>query len=273
MVFLSAFTTKTAVYVLLRGFPGAELLIYLGLFMVFYGIIYAILENDMRRILAYSIVNQVGLHGDGHRHRHGDGAQRHRRARLHAHHLQGAAADVGRLGALHDGQAQMHRSRRPVPHHAAHHALRHRRRAVDLVFPADFGLRLEVDDLRRRGPAASRRRLVSCSPPASAGVFLHAGIKFPWFVFFQKDSGLRPAEPPWNMRARHAAFAGALHRPSASRPVRFTRCCRSRSSSCPTPASHVVFQLQLLLFSGLAFFLMLGWLKRTLTITLDIDWF
>ena len=61
MVFLSAFTTKTAVYVLLRAFPGTELLIYVGLFMVFYGIIYAILENDMRRILAYSIVNQVGF--------------------------------------------------------------------------------------------------------------------------------------------------------------------------------------------------------------------
>ena len=52
-VFLSAFTTKTAVYVLLRGFPGTELLIWVGLFMVFYGIVYALLENDMRRILAY----------------------------------------------------------------------------------------------------------------------------------------------------------------------------------------------------------------------------
>jgi len=61
MVFLSAFTTKVAVYVLLRAFPGTELLIYVGLFMVFYGIIYAILENDMRRILAYSIINQVGF--------------------------------------------------------------------------------------------------------------------------------------------------------------------------------------------------------------------
>ena len=61
MVFLSAFTTKTAVYVLLRGFPGTELLIYVGLFMIFYGIIYALLENDMRRILAYSIINQVGF--------------------------------------------------------------------------------------------------------------------------------------------------------------------------------------------------------------------
>ena len=60
-VFLSAFTTKTAVYSILRGFPGTELLIYLGLIMIFYGIIYALLENDMRRILSYSIVNQVGF--------------------------------------------------------------------------------------------------------------------------------------------------------------------------------------------------------------------
>ncbi|MBW7931941.1 MAG: Na+/H+ antiporter subunit D, partial [Gammaproteobacteria bacterium] len=51
-VFLSAFTTKTAVYVLLRGFPGTEFLVWIGLFMVFYGIVYALLENDMRRILA-----------------------------------------------------------------------------------------------------------------------------------------------------------------------------------------------------------------------------
>jgi multicomponent Na+:H+ antiporter subunit D len=60
-VFLSAFTTKTAVYVLLRGFPGTEILIWVGIFMIFYGIVYALLENDMRRILAYSIVNQVGF--------------------------------------------------------------------------------------------------------------------------------------------------------------------------------------------------------------------
>ena len=60
-VFLSAFTTKTAVYVLLVGFPGEGVLLWFGLYMVFYGIIYALLENDMRRILAYSIVNQVGF--------------------------------------------------------------------------------------------------------------------------------------------------------------------------------------------------------------------
>ena len=107
---------------------------------------------------------------------------------------------------------------------------------------------------------------------ASAGVFLHAGIKFPWFVFFQKDSGLRPPEPPWNMRAAMILFAafcigiGVLPGPLyAMLPYKV--------DYVPYTASHVVFYLQLLLFSGLAFFLMLGWLKRTLTITLDLDWF
>src|SRR5690606_15925142 len=60
-VFLSAFTTKTAVYALLRGFPGTELLVWIGLFMVFYGVVYALLAHAMRRILSYSIVDQVGF--------------------------------------------------------------------------------------------------------------------------------------------------------------------------------------------------------------------
>jgi multicomponent Na+:H+ antiporter subunit D len=60
-VFLSAFTTKTAVFVLWVAFAGAPILVWVGLYMIFYGIIYALLENDMRRILAYSIVNQVGF--------------------------------------------------------------------------------------------------------------------------------------------------------------------------------------------------------------------
>lgn len=106
---------------------------------------------------------------------------------------------------------------------------------------------------------------------ASAGVFLHAGIKFPWFVFFQKDSGLRPPEPPLNMLASMALMAffciglGIYPKPLYDMlpyPVDYV----------PYTGAHVVYQLQLLLFSGLAFFLMLGLLKRTMTITLDVDW-
>ena len=59
-VFLSAFTTKTAVYVLARGFPGWEVLIFLGVIMALYGVVFAVLENDIRRLLAYHIISQVG---------------------------------------------------------------------------------------------------------------------------------------------------------------------------------------------------------------------
>ena len=60
-IFLSAYTTKTAVFALIVIFAGTKILIYIGLYMIMYGIIYALLENDIRRILAYSIVNQVGF--------------------------------------------------------------------------------------------------------------------------------------------------------------------------------------------------------------------
>ena len=101
---------------------------------------------------------------------------------------------------------------------------------------------------------------------------LPAGIKFPWFVFFQKDSGMRPKEPPISMRAAMVLmsflciYLGLVPGPLYALlpyPVDYV----------PYTGSHVVFQLQLLLFSGLAFFLLLGFLKRTLTITLDFDWF
>ena len=106
---------------------------------------------------------------------------------------------------------------------------------------------------------------------ASAGVFLHAGIKFPWFVFFQKDSGLRPKDAPWNMAAAMLIFAalciligvfpGLLYR-YLPYPVDY---------AAYTPGK-VLFYLQLLLFSGLAFFLLLPLMRRTNTISLDTDW-
>ena len=106
----------------------------------------------------------------------------------------------------------------------------------------------------------------------SAGVFLHATIKFPWFVFFQKDSGLRPKDPPWNMQAAMILLSvacigiGIWYQPlHAILPYDL--------GYEPYKTYKVVFYLQLLGFSGLAFFLMLPLLKRTLTITLDIDWF
>jgi multicomponent Na+:H+ antiporter subunit D len=271
MVVLSAFTTKTAVFVLLRGFPGAEILIWIGLFMVFYGIVYAILENDMRRILAYSIVNQVGFMVAG----------------------IGIGTELALNGAASHAFAHIIYKALLLMSAGSVLYMTGKSKCTDLgglfqsmpltticgiigalsisAFPLTSGFvtkSMISEAAGERGLALVWFLLAA----GSAGVFLHAGIKFPWFVFFQKDSGLRPPDPPLNMRAAMVFFAalclligvapGLLyaHLPFTSRFVPYT-------------GDHVVSQLQLLLFSGLAFFLLLGWLRRTLTITLDTDWF
>ena len=60
-VYLSAFTTKVAVYSLARAYPGTELLVYIGGAMAMFPIFFAVIENDLRRVLAYSLINQVGF--------------------------------------------------------------------------------------------------------------------------------------------------------------------------------------------------------------------
>jgi multicomponent Na+:H+ antiporter subunit D len=271
MVFLSAFTTKTAVYVLLRGFPGTELLIYVGLFMVFYGIVYALLENDMRRILAYSIVNQVGFMVTG----IGIGTEMA---------LNGAAAHAfthiiyKALLLMSAGSVLFMTGKRKCTD------LGGLFRTMPVTTVCGIIGALSISSFPLTSGFVSKSMIAEAAgmqqlewvwyllAAASAGVFLHAGIKFPWFVFFQTDSGLRPEDPPWNMRIAMIFFAvlcvgiGVLPGPLyALLPYKV--------DFVPYTASHVVFYLQLLLFSGLAFFLVLGWLKRTLTITLDVDWF
>ncbi len=59
-VVLSAFATKSAVYALVRVCPGLEILVWLGVAMALYGVLLAVIENDVRRLLAYHIVSQVG---------------------------------------------------------------------------------------------------------------------------------------------------------------------------------------------------------------------
>jgi multicomponent Na+:H+ antiporter subunit D len=270
MVFLSAFTTKAAVYALLRGFPGTELLIYVGLYMIFYGIVYAILENDMRRILAYSIVNQVGFMVVG----------------------VGIGTDMALNGTA--SHAFTHIVYKALLLMSAGSVLymTGKRKCSDLgglfrtmpltticgvigalsisSFPLTSGF--VSKSMISEGAADQHLAVVWFLLAAgSAGVFLHAGIKFPWFVFFQKDSGLRPADPPWNMRLGMVLFS-AICIALGVMPGPLYAMLPFAVDYVPYTPSHVVFQLQLLLFSGLAFFLMLSWLKRTLTITLDVDW-
>jgi multicomponent Na+:H+ antiporter subunit D len=271
MVFLSAFTTKTAVYVLLRGFPGTELLVWVGLFMVFYGIVYALLENDMRRILAYSIVNQVGFMVTG----IGIGTEMALNgAAAHAftHIIYKALLLMSAGSVLYATQKRKCTDLgglfRTMPLTAVCGT-------IGALAISSFPLTSGFVSKSMISQAAGDEHLLwvwLALAAATAGVFLHAGIKFPWFVFFQKDSGLRPDEPPLNMRLAMLLFAalcvglGIFYQPLyALLPF--------STGFVPYTGSHVVVQLELLLFSGLAFFVMLPMLRRTLTITLDADWF
>ncbi len=270
MVFLSAFTTKAAVYALLRGFAGTEILIAVGVFMIFYGIIYAILENDMRRILAYSIVNQVGFMVVG----------------------IGIGTDMAVNGAAAHAFAHIIYKALLLMSAGSVLMMTGKRKCTDLgglfrtmpvttlcgivgalsisAFPLTSGF--VSKSMIAEGAIEQHLALLwYLLAAASAGVFLHAGIKFPWFVFFQRDSGLRPADPPASMRAAMILFA-AICILLGIFPKPLYALLPHAVSYVPYTAAHVVEQLQLLLFSGLAFFLMLGLLKRTLTITLDVDW-
>ena len=59
-VYMTAYTTKTAVFCLIVTFSGVPLLMWLGVISAMFSVFMAVLENDGRRLLSYHIVSQVG---------------------------------------------------------------------------------------------------------------------------------------------------------------------------------------------------------------------
>lgn len=269
-VFLSAFTTKTAVLALIMLFPGEPVLIGLGLFMVMYGIIFALLENDVRRILAYSIVNQVGFMvvavGIG-TEMALNGAAAHAFAHIIYKALLFMSAGVVIYRTGKNKCIELGGLFRTMPLTAVCGI-------IGALAISSFPLTSGFTTKSMISQAAVDGNLIwvyMALTAASAGVFLHAGIKFPWFVFFQKDSGLRPKDAPWNMGLAMVIFAGLCILLGVFPELLY--------SLLPYPVDYVpytigkvLFYLQLLLFSGLAFFVLLPLMKRTMTISLDTDW-
>lgn len=270
-VFLSAFTTKTAVLALILLFPGEPLLIGIGLWMIFYGIIFALLENDMRRILSYSIVNQVGFMVVGvgigtEMAINGAAAHAFTHIIYKALLFMSAGAVLYQTGKRKCSELGGLFQSMPLTAICG---------VIGALSISSFPLTSGFISKSMIGAGAAMEHMTFVwflLVAASAGVFLHAGIKFPWFVFFQKDSGLRPSDPPWNMRAAMILFAFACIGLGVFPEVLY-RLLPYTVDYQPYTAEHVLSQLQLLLFAGLAFFVMLPLMKRTLTISLDIDWF
>jgi multicomponent Na+:H+ antiporter subunit D len=270
-VILSAYTTKTAVYTLIRGFPGWEILIVIGCIMTLYGIIYALLENDMRRILAYSIINQVGFMVAG----VGIGT---------AMSLNGAAAHAfchiiyKSLLWMSAGSVLYMTGKSKCTELGG----LYKTMPLTLIF-GTIGA-LAISAFPGTSGFTSKSLIIDGAVHehllwvwivleiASAGVFLHAGIKFPYFVFFAKDNGLRPGETNKTMLAAMGfmafmcIFLGVYPKPLYD-ILPFEVHYQAYS------ISHVAAQMQLLMLSALVFFLFLPLLKRTDTVSLDTDWF
>lgn len=282
-VILSAYTTKTAVYTLIRGYPGWEILMSVGCIMAIYGIIYALLENDMRRILAYSIINQVGFMvcavGIGVPMAL-DGAVAHAFCHIIYKSLlwMSAGAVIYRVGKSKcTDLGGLYKSMPWSLWLGCIGAL-----AISAV-PLTSGFTSKTIILQ----AADHEHLMwpwLILEIASAGVFLHAGIKFPYFVFFAKDRGHRVEEAPRSMIAAMAIlaflciFLGVFPKPlyailpHAESVSAFSVTIDGYEFSA-WKFSKVVTQMQLLLLSALTFFVWIKFLKRTDTIVLDTDWF
>ena len=271
-VFLSAFTTKTAVYVLIRGFPGTEVLIFIGLLMIFYGIIFAILENDIRRVLVYSIVNQIGFMlvaiGIG-TELALNGAAAHAFTHIiyKATLLMSTGAVMQAVGTT--KMSELGGLYRSMPLTAIC-GLIGAMAISALPFTSGY-----VSKSLLTGAASEAHHALAWYglTAASAAAFLYVGLRYPWFTFFDgRKADHTGQDPHITMRLAMVLFAFLC--------VVFGVAPGLLFGMLPDPVTYklyspekIVLQLQLLLFAGFVFFATLALHRPARTITLDVDWF
>ena len=273
-VFLSAFTTKVAVYALARGYPGTELLVYIGAIMTCFPIFFAVIENDLRRVLAYSLINQVGFMVVGIgigtalaingavSHAFNDvifkgllfmtmGSVLHMTGRMNGSDLGGLYKTMPKTTLLCIVGA-----------------------ASISAFPLFSGF-VSKSMVMFAAMENGYDWIFLMLLFASAGVFHHAGIKIPYFAFFAHDSGLRVSDPPNNMLLA-MLIAAVLCIGIGVYPAALYSLLPYDTGYNPYDATHVLAQTQLLFFSALAFV----WLNlrgmyppELHSTNLDVEWF
>lgn len=269
-VFLSAFTTKTAVYVLIRNYPGAEVLIGFGVAMALYGVVFAVLENDCRRLLGYHIISQVGYMvaavGIGSELAL-NGAASHAFAHILYKGLlfMGAGAVIlmtGRrklteLGGLY----------RTMPITVFLYMIGALAISAFPLFSGFVSKSMIISAAGGDGRATAMLLLTG----ASSGTFLHTGLKLPFYMFFGKDCGLRPPEPPLNMLLA-MGIAALFCIGIGIFPQLLYALLPYPVDYHPYSGAHITESLGLLMFTLLAFVLFLKYLDPEKTISLDTDW-
>jgi multicomponent Na+:H+ antiporter subunit D len=272
-VWLSAFTTKVAVYALARGFAGTELLVYVGAAMTAFPIFYAVIENDLRRVLGYSMINQIGFMVVG----VGVGTELA---------INGAVAhafnDVLFKGLLFMSMgAVLHVTGRI---NGSDLGGLYRKMPITTALCIVGAASISAFPLFSGFVSKSMVMVAALDAHhdivwlillfASAGVFHHAGIKIPYFAFFAHDRHIEAREPPKNMLAAMAVSA-LLCVLIGSVPSLLYGLLPYATSYSPYDATHVLAQTQILFFSALAF-AWLQWMRlyppELRSVNLDADW-
>lgn len=250
-VILSSFTTKLAVYALARSFPGTEILIYIGAIMTLFPIFFAVIENDLRRVLAYSLNNQLGFMVVG----VGIGTElalNGTAAHAFAHILyksllfMSVGAVLFRTGTAKGSELGGLYKTMPLTMIFCVVGA-----ASISAFPLFSGFvtkSLILSDAAHEGYYIVWGILLF----ASAGVFHHSGIKIPYFAFFAHDSGLRPKEAPTHMLLAMGITAFLCIAVGVF-PDPLYALLPYEVDYVPYTTTHVITQLQLLMFSALAF--------------------
>ncbi len=273
-VFLSAFTTKAAVYAMARGFAGAEPLIWIGAAMAMFPIFFAVIENDLRRVLGYSMINQIGFMVVGVGLGEGMGVNG---AVAHAFNdvffkgvlFMSMGAVLMRTGRINGSDlGGLYKS---MPWTTGFCIVGAASISAFPLFSGFVSKSIVMAEVANQGYLSVWLILLF----ASAGVFHHAGIKIPFFAFFSHDSGIRCEEAPRNMLiamgigATICIFNGVY-------PALLYSLLPYSMDYVPYTASHILQQMQLLFFSALAFTV----LKLTgiyppelRSVNLDVDWF
>ena len=275
-VFLTAFVTKSAVYVLARAFPGVELLMWLGAVMAVYGVVFAVLENDIRRLLAYHIVSQVGYMvcgvGIG-----GEMAIDGATAHAFCHILYKALLFMGAGAVIYTtGKKKLNQlegiglyKKMPI--------------TLTLYMIGAFS----ISGVPFFNGFISKSMVVSAAALkhepvielmlylASIGTFLHTGLKLPYYTFFGRPSEkgeIEAKEPPFNMLLA-MGLTSFLCILIGCYPKILYDILPYPVDYHPYTPDHVIGAIQLLLLTGAAFWLYIDKLRGEPTITLDTDWF
>jgi len=270
-VFLTAFTTKSAVYALVRGFAGTELLVWWGAAMAVYGVVYAVLENDARRLLAYHIISQVGYMVCG----VGLGTElalNGTTAHAFSHILYKALLFMG-AGAVLEVTGRRNLSEMGGLHKTMPVTLSLYMIGAFAISAVPLFSGFVSKSMVVFAAGESHRAAIFLTLTlASAGTFLHTGLKLPYYMFFGRDRGLAAHEPPSNMLVAMGLAAAACIIIGVFPALLYAQ-LPYHIEYAPYTVRHVIATLGLLSFTALGFFALLAHLDPEPKISLDTDWF